>query len=210
MTRDWVIERLRAYRPSLRASTGHSDFALHPAGRPPESLGRGLREAGVLVPLVNRPEGVTILLTQRTDHLAQHAGQVAFPGGRREPSDPHLRETALRETEEEIGLPRHHVEVIGELDVYETNSAYAITPVVGWIEPPFPLIVDPVEVADVFEVPLAFILDPVNHRRESRLRDGIERRYYVLPYDGRYIWGATAGMLVNLAGILGRPILGGR
>jgi 8-oxo-dGTP pyrophosphatase MutT (NUDIX family) len=205
MRRHWIVQRLTAHRPSRSASTGHSDFALHPGGRPAATVGRSLREAGVLVPLVNRPEGVTILLTQRTDHLAHHAGQVAFPGGRREPGDPHLMATALRETEEEIGLPRQHVEVIGELDIYETNSAYAITPVVGWIEPPFPLTVDPTEVADVFEVPLAFILDPANHRRESRLRDGVERTYYVLPYDGRYIWGATAGMLVNFASVLREP-----
>ncbi len=203
MKREQIIERL-----ARSGMTGMAEAALeaaiegHPAAVPTSGPDRGLKRAGVLVPLVNRPEGVTVLLTQRTAHLQKHAGQIAFPGGGWEPQDPDLVTTALRETEEEIGLPREHVEVLGRLGVYETTSAYAVTPVVGWIEPPFPLTIDPFEVAEAFEVPLSFILDPVNHTRESRVRDGLRRHFYVLPYEDRYIWGATAGMLVNLYDVL--------
>ncbi len=202
MTRDEVLARLRAAgfasSPDGKTAPRRSDFDLLPDGRPAFANGRALKPAGVLVPLVARPEGTTVLLTRRTNHLKHHAGQVAFPGGRREPGDADIRATALRETEEEIGLDRAHVELLGQLEVYETTSAYAVTPVVGWVRPPFRLTVDPFEVEEAFEVPLAFVLDPANHKRETMFRDGLERHYYVLPYDRHYIWGATAGMLVNL------------
>jgi 8-oxo-dGTP pyrophosphatase MutT (NUDIX family) len=208
MNRDDVQARLAArglpvgsHRDGTRPPA-RSDFDLDPNGRPAFANGRRLKPAGVLVPLIARPGGPTVLLTQRTDHLAKHAGQISFPGGGMEPADPHLEETALRETEEEIGLHRRHVEVLGQLDVYETSTAYGVAPFVAWVEPPFALRVDSFEVADVFEVPLAFVLDRRNHTRESRLRDGIRRHFYVLPFERRYIWGATAGMLVNLADVL--------
>jgi len=158
--------------------------------------------AAVLVPLVRRKEGLTVLLTQRTDHLPKHAGQVSFPGGKSEPHDASAVETALRETEEEVGLDRRLVEVVGQLDVYETRSGFEVTPVVGLVDPGFSLKPDPYEVADVFEVPLSFILDPANHRRDSRELEGLTRVFYVLPYPNRYIWGATAGILVNLYEVL--------
>lgn len=201
MNHDAILERLRRRGLTCEAE-GRSDFDLDPQ-RPPDALqGRSLKPAGVLVPLINRREGVTVLLTQRTAHLQKHAGQISFPGGGWEPDDPDLVATALRETEEEIGLPPSHVEVLGRLATYETSTGYGVAPVVGWIEPPFPLRIDPFEVAEAFEVPLAFILDRANHRRESAMRDGRRRFFYVLPYEDRYIWGATAGMLVNLYDVL--------
>ncbi|MGH6620299.1 MAG: CoA pyrophosphatase, partial [Alphaproteobacteria bacterium] len=156
----------------------------------------------VLVPIVERREGLTVLLTQRTDHLSAHAGQISFPGGRLEATDAGLEAAALRETEEEVGLRRDRIEVVGQLDLYVTRTGFEVTPVVGIVTPPFSLTPDPFEVADVFEVPLPFIIDPANHLKQSRLHNGIQRQFYVLPYDNRYIWGATAGMLVNLSEVL--------
>ena len=155
--------------------------------------------AAVLVPLVARQEGVTVLLTRRTEHLHRHAGQISFPGGRIETSDTSPEAAALRETEEEIGLGRRHIELLGRLDLYRTRTGFEVTPVVGWVTPPFELAPDRFEVAEVFEVPLDFVVDRRNHERHSREWQGITRHFYVLPYGGYYIWGATAGMLVNLA-----------
>ena len=200
MTRDEIRERLRsAPQQPLR---GRSDYDLHPTTSPGPAAPPQLKPAGVLVPLINNPSGLTVLLTQRTAHLQKHAGQISFPGGGREPDDPDLVFTALRETEEEIGLPPERVEVLGRLADYRTSTNYGVTPVVGWIEPPFPLRIDPFEVAEAFEVPLSFILDPANHERHSREYGDTRRHFYVLPYETRYIWGATAGMLVNLAEVL--------
>jgi 8-oxo-dGTP pyrophosphatase MutT (NUDIX family) len=154
--------------------------------------------AAVLVPLVQREHGVTVLLTQRTPHLANHAGQISFPGGRVDAGDASAEETALRETEEEIGLPRARVHLLGRLPTYFIPTGFKVTPVVGWIEPPFALQLDEFEVAEAFEVPLEFFLDPVNHRLERGVRNGRAREYFVMPYEGRNIWGATAGMLVTL------------
>jgi 8-oxo-dGTP pyrophosphatase MutT (NUDIX family) len=156
----------------------------------------------VLVPLIDRAEGMSVLLTQRTAHLSAHAGQIAFPGGRLEPEDPDEVAAALRETEEEIGLPREHVSLVGRLDTYITGTGFEITPVVGIVSTPFTLTVDSLEVADVFEVPLAFVLDPSNHRRTERIFEERGRVFFVLQYQDRNIWGATAGMLVNLAEVL--------
>jgi 8-oxo-dGTP pyrophosphatase MutT (NUDIX family) len=176
------------------------DHSLVPGGTPPASA---LTPASVLVPLVMRPGGLTVMLTQRTAHLAAHAGQISFPGGRAEPEDADSVAAALRETEEEVGLPRDYVEVIGRLDTYLTSTGFEITPVVGLVRTPYPMRVDPFEVAEVFEVPLSFVADPANHRRDSREYKGRLRHFFVLPYENRYIWGATAGMLVNLAEVLG-------
>jgi 8-oxo-dGTP pyrophosphatase MutT (NUDIX family) len=163
-----------------------------------------LRRAAVLVPLVRRPDGLTVLLTQRTEHLSNHAGQVSFPGGRAEEDDSSPIETALRETEEEIGLTRRHVEIIGVLPDHVTASAYIVTPVVGLLTPPFDLTAESNEVADIFEVPLRFLMDGMNHQIMSfDLPDGAGRRsFYAMPYERFFIWGATAGMLRNLFHLL--------
>jgi 8-oxo-dGTP pyrophosphatase MutT (NUDIX family) len=184
---------------ALRQAT-RGDHDLNPGMTPPSTA---LRPAAVLVPLVDHPDGMSVLLTQRTAHLSAHAGQIAFPGGRLEPEDPDAVAAALRETEEEIGLPREHVTLIGRLDTYVTGTGFEITPVVGIVSTPFTLTVDPFEVADVFEVPLPFVLDPSNHRRTERIFEERRRVFFVLPYRDRNIWGATAGMLVNLAEVLG-------
>ncbi|MBL4719587.1 MAG: CoA pyrophosphatase [Alphaproteobacteria bacterium] len=158
--------------------------------------------ASVLVPLVDRPGGMTVLLTQRTDHLNDHAGQVSFPGGREEPEDISHEATALRETEEEVGLTADHIEIVGRLDYYIVRSGYRVAPVVGIVQPPFELKADPFEVAEVFEAPLSFFLDTANHKLTTRMDNGVERSFYEMPYNGFYIWGATAGMLVNLSTVL--------
>jgi 8-oxo-dGTP pyrophosphatase MutT (NUDIX family) len=170
---------------------------------------RTLLPAAVLIPLVERAEGYTVLLTQRTDHLEHHAGQISFPGGRTEEADATPVETALREAEEEIGLHRRHiVEIAGFLDLYQTVTGFLITPVVGFVTPPFELALDAFEVAEAFEVPLEFILDPLHHERRSMFYKGQQRQYYVLPYENRFIWGATAAILVNFARRLtGNPLL---
>ena len=161
-----------------------------------------LKPAAVLVPLVERDMGLTVLFTQRAANLADHAGQISFPGGRLEKHDADAEAAALRETEEEIGLPRKQVEVIGRLDTYITRTRYQVTPVVGLIRPPFELRPDPIEVAEVFEVPLDFILDPASPVQQSREFMGRQRFFYAFPYGDRYIWGATAGMLLNLSEVL--------
>lgn len=169
----------------------------------PDMLPQGtLRAAAVLVPLVTRADGVTVLLTRRTDHLHAHAGQVSFPGGMLDPEDAHAEDAALRETEEEVGIARDLVELVGRLDTYVTRTGFEVTPVVGLVRPDFTVAPDSFEVAEVFEVPLAFLVDPANHRRESRVVGGATRYYYAMPWHGHYIWGATAGMLVNLSEVL--------
>lgn len=194
ITRDWLLTRLSgASRAPVPLNGDPGDAARSPAQRTP---------AAVLVPIVNRAGGMTVLLTQRTDHLDDHAGQISFPGGRSEPEDSGPEATALRETEEEIGLPRARVEILGLLPEYHTVTGFCVTPVVGLVEPPFSLMPDEFEVAEVFEVPLAFLLDPANHQRHNYEYEGRTRQYYAMPYQGRYIWGATAAMLVNLSWIL--------
>lgn len=158
---------------------------------------RPLTAAAVLITLVENPDGLGVLLTERTAHLNNHAGQICFPGGRLEDGEDAVA-AALRETHEEVGLPPERIELIGRLDPYITVTGFHVTPVVGVTAPPLALAPDPFEVADVFEVPLAFILDPANHRRQRRVVDGRARITYAMPYGDRYIWGATAGMLMNL------------
>ncbi|HEX3485837.1 MAG TPA: CoA pyrophosphatase [Micropepsaceae bacterium] len=163
----------------------------------------GLRPAAVLLPIVERAEPYA-LFTRRTDDLPSHAGQICFPGGRYHPDDDTLIRTALREMEEEIGLPHQDVEVAGFLDSYETlNTGFAILPVVGFLRDDFTLVVNPREVAEVFEAPLSYILDPKNHAIKSVERGGVMREFYAIDYAGHTIWGATAAMIVNLSERLG-------
>lgn len=158
--------------------------------------------AAVLVPIVAREDGLSVLLTQRTLHLNHHPGQISFPGGRMESGDTGPVMTALRETEEEIGLSSEQVELLGRLPEYRTGTGFAVTPVVGLVRPPLSLTLDTFEVAEVFEVPLGFLLDPENHKRHRMEYQGRMREYYAMPYGDRYIWGATAGMLVSLSRLL--------
>ncbi|MBI4984478.1 MAG: CoA pyrophosphatase [Rhodocyclales bacterium] len=157
-----------------------------------------LTPAAVLVPIVARASGMTVLLTQRTAHLRDHAGQVSFPGGRSEPADATPVATALREAEEEVGLAPAQVEVLGCLPQYLTGTGFRITPVVGLVTPPLNLRLDDFEVAEVFEPPLDFLLDAANHQRHRVEYQGALREYWAMPWQGYYIWGATAGMLVSL------------
>jgi 8-oxo-dGTP pyrophosphatase MutT (NUDIX family) len=167
-----------------------------------EGVGRedpDAKPASVLVPIVAHQTQLTVLFTLRTSHLKNHSGQVSFPGGRAEPGDATAEFTALREAHEEIGLPPDEVEILARLPDYFTRTGYRVTPVIGLLSPPLQLAPDPGEVAEIFEVPLAFLLDPRNHRRETREFQGRTVGYYEMRYEnGRTIWGATAGMLVNL------------
>lgn len=207
-TREIVIDRLADRREipivppaPARIPDERGDHNLNRGMKPMQPL----KPAAVLVGLVDHPDGLTVLFTERTAHLAHHAGQVSFPGGHLEPDDGGPEETALRETEEEIGLHRRHLKVVGHLDTYITRTGFVVTPVVAIVDPPLDIQPDPHEVADVFEVPLTFLLDPSNHQRCSAEFEGIVRYFYAMPYGERYIWGATAGMLVNLYEILCRP-----
>jgi 8-oxo-dGTP pyrophosphatase MutT (NUDIX family) len=188
--RTWLVERLS--RPPPPAALHLSDGYRLP-GREGEP-----RSAAVLVPIINRPDGLAVLFTERSASLPDHAGQISFPGGRVEAGDLDVDVAALRETEEEVGLPRDRVTILGRLADYETVTGYRVTPVVGWVEPPFQIVPDPVEVADVFEVPLAFLLEPLNQKRHFRMLGQLRRDYFAIPFGDRYIWGATAAMLMIL------------
>ncbi len=184
--REWLAERLGRERldPQIPALP---QFVL-PAGRAPIP-------AAVLVPVVNHPHGPTLMFTQRTSHLYDHAGQISFPGGRVDDTDADREATALREAEEETGLHPSKVDIIGRLPNYDIMTGFRVTPIVGWVEPPYDLQPDPFEVEKVFEVPLDFLLDPANHEEHSREVNGIIRHYYAILYGEHYIWGATAGMV---------------
>jgi len=217
MQRSDVIQRLGQAAPGIRSAPGttvspaarrafdaaaegqRGDHDLNPGMHPD----RALTAAAVLVPLIDRPDGMTVLLTKRTDHLHDHAGQVSFPGGRVDPEDRDAAAAALREAKEEVGLDPDRVDLIGRLDTYVTRTGFEVVPWVGLVMPPIALLADPFEVAEVFEVPLAFFLDPVSRKTESRVWQGQERFFYVYPWHAYYIWGATAGMLSNLAEVLG-------
>ena len=195
ITRQWVHAHLDP-TPSVPNDPGFVRYSHPPEGP--------ITPAAVLVPLINRRDGVTVMLTQRTAHLNDHAGQISFPGGRVDQTDPDRVFTALREAQEETGLARDAVQVIGMLPDYDIPTGFRVTPVVGWIEPPVEFAPDPFEVAEVFEVPLAHFLDPANHQRHSDEINGRRRNYYAMPYQQRYIWGATAGMLHALYQVLTR------
>jgi 8-oxo-dGTP pyrophosphatase MutT (NUDIX family) len=166
-----------------------------------EAIGKTTK-AAVLIPIILQESGLSVLLTQRTDHLHDHAGQISFPGGRMDQGDDGLYATALRESQEEIGLHADRVEIIGHLPEYLTVSGYCVTPVVGLVKPQEKYVLDPFEVADVFEVPLEFLMNPANHEIRVWQSEQGQRRFYSMPYENRFIWGATAGMLRNLYHLL--------
>lgn len=201
--RSLATSRLHAVAPALddAGPSGGirppSDFDLNPGAFAEWNGPAPGRPAAVLVPIVGR-EQLTVLLTQRTDHLPAHAGQIAFPGGKPDPDDTGPVMTALRETREEIGLLPEFIEPIGFLDTYRTGTGFAVTPVVAIVQPHFTIAPNPHEVADVFEVPLDFLMNPDNHEVHVRTLAGRERHFYAMPYLDRYIWGATAGILRNM------------
>ena len=184
----WLRRHFAGSPASVEAVYGDQD------ARPDPSF---LKAAAVLLPIVARPDELTVLFTRRTAHLRAHSGQISFPGGRVEEGDPSEQAAALRETHEEIGIADSSIEVIGRLADYHTRTGFRVTPVVGLVAVPFTLRVDTHEVDEVFEVPLSFLLDPANHQKHSREFQGRQVQYYAIPYRDYYIWGATAGMLVN-------------
>jgi 8-oxo-dGTP pyrophosphatase MutT (NUDIX family) len=209
LTLDAIRARFRDHRPGRRlAPPGSAALGLPADARGDHDLNpdmeprRPLKAAAVLVALVPRDAGITLLLTRRTEDLPDHGGQVSFPGGRVHPEDADAVAAALREAAEEIGLARERVLPIGRLDTYVTRTGFEVTPVVAVATPPFELVADPREVAAIFELPLAFVLDPTNHRLASRVFEGRMRYFYEMPWGEHYIWGATAGMLVNLSEVL--------
>ena len=195
-TRAEIVSRLAASPPIEELLTSDDLERQH------EISQKASRPAAVLLLVVNHPGDPTVVYTQRTAHLADHAGQISFPGGRSDEGDETPERTALREAEEEVGISADRVELLGRLPEYHTSTGYRVTPVVGWAEPPLTYRPDPHEVADVFEVPLAFLLDAGNHRYESAFYKGRMRKYWAMPYGERFIWGATAGMLVTFHRIL--------
>jgi 8-oxo-dGTP pyrophosphatase MutT (NUDIX family) len=193
-----VEEEGPARKFDVNAQGQRGDHDLNPGMHPDRALTR----AAVLVPLLDHAEGMTVLLTKRSEHLNDHAGQVSFPGGRIDPDDHDAAAAALREAQEEVGLDPQRVELVARLDTYVTRTGFEVTPWVGLIVPPVAFTPDPFEVAEVFEVPLAFFLDPASRKTESRIWQGTQRFFYVYPWPNYYIWGATAGMLSNLAEVL--------
>jgi 8-oxo-dGTP pyrophosphatase MutT (NUDIX family) len=192
--------------PALQPQALERRFKAPPTWTPelhgePRFSDRAPVHASVLVPLVMRSFGLTVLLTERTTHLSSHSGQIAFPGGKVDPEDSSATDTALREAEEEIGLGRQFVEVLGSLPIYTTGSAYIVTPVVALVHADYVMTLNPHEVADAFEVPLDFLMDPANHHRHAVEWAGARREWFSMPYHDvkaeRFIWGATAGMLRN-------------
>lgn len=199
MTGTFDSSRLRAALGSIvENGSGRGDHDLNPG----MEIAERRRPAAVLIPVVEREGGLTLLFTRRSDDLPVHPGQISFPGGRAEAHDDGPADTALRETEEEIGVHRRHIEIIGQLDLYRTRTGFEITPVVGLLKPPFEMSADPAEVQEIFEVPLPFFLDRANHQRHSREWNNQTRSFYAMPYGDYYIWGATAGMLVNFVDVL--------
>lgn len=191
--------RRRAYRRFDGEPPGsdHGDHRLNPHAVP-EFEGRKLRDAAVLVPVIDDGERANVIFTLRTATLRSHSGQIAFPGGGIDPQDGSAEEAALRETEEEIGLQRSFVETVGRLPDYVSFTGFRITPVIGVVTRGYALKLNPAEVDEVFEVPLSFLMNPNNHRQDSIVRQGIERRFYQMPYGERNIWGITAGILRSL------------
>ncbi|SOB90318.1 8-oxo-dGTP pyrophosphatase MutT, NUDIX family [Stappia indica] len=188
------VEQARL-RLALAAMDEVGDHILNPDMGPFAFAKRPPRDAAVLIPVVDRPAGASIILTQRTDHLTSHAGQISLPGGKIDPEDNGPIDAALREANEEIGLAPRAVQPVGVLPTYLTGSGYRVAPVLGLVSPKAPIRANPDEVAEIFEVPLRFLMNDVNHRRQSRIFAGKPRYFYAMPYGERYIWGVTAGIL---------------
>lgn len=189
-----VIESIDQIRAALgRDGTETSDFDLNPDVKLPE--GRKLRPAGVLAPIVERGDGFHVLLTKRSSALKHHPGQIAFPGGKQDEGDADVVAAALREANEEIGLPYEIVDVLGQLSPHETVTGFTVTPVFAFVRDRFDIIPEPGEVEEVFSVPLSHVADPANYLIESRRWRGTRRHYFAVPYGPYYIWGATARML---------------
>ena len=197
-THEPLADPLARVRAALAKPAGaSSDFDLSPEVAPPPGL--VLRPAGVLVPLLMRDGEMRMILTKRSSRLKHHPGQIAFPGGKVDPTDADAEAAALREAQEEIGLDPANVEVIGALPGHQTVTTFAMTPFLAHVRAPFPYRAEPGEVAEIFEVPLAHVTDPANFMVESRRWRGVDRRYYTVPYGPYYIWGATARILRGLA-----------
>ena len=206
-TREGFLKRAQAgllqgpsqaiFDPRTGQALGPSDWDLNPEFKDDLAVMAPPRAAAVLVPIVLRPQ-LTVLLTQRSHDLPSHPGQISFPGGKMEPTDASAVACALREAHEEIGLEASFVEPLGFLDSYRTGTGFEINPVVAFVAPGFTPTLDPGEVVEIFEVPLSFLMNEANHQRDSREWRGRRRDFYAMPYDGRYIWGATAGMLKNM------------
>jgi len=205
-----ITKIFRAYDPDLGRARQSAEFRSmrrpvdgdHNIYRPDADYHTSelpLKPAAVLIPLVDRKEGMTVLLTKRAQHLKTHSGQVSFPGGRCEAADADAMTTAIRETQEEVGIDQTHIEILGAMEDYETVTGYVITPVVGMISPNYRLLVDEGEVEEAFELPLEYILDESNHELQSRVWNEQERHYYVLMNEKHNVWGATAAMLVRFA-----------
>jgi 8-oxo-dGTP pyrophosphatase MutT (NUDIX family) len=192
------------FDPRSGRAWGPSDLDLNPEMLADFAVMAPPRPAAVLVPVVLRPE-LTVLFTQRSHDMPSHPGQISFPGGKVEPGDATPIDCALREAHEEIGLEASRIEPLGYLDSYRTGTGFKINPVVALITPGFAPVLDPREVLEVFEVPLAFLMDAANHQKASRQWRGRERSFYAMPYEGHYIWGATAGMLKNMHQRLFQP-----
>lgn len=187
--------RQRAAQEHLNdAAADYGDHMLNPDLRKTFVHDR-LRDAAVLIPVVDHGDASTVILTKRAEKLKNHSGQIAFPGGRIDPTDVSAEAAAVRETIEEIGLTPSYIDVIGRLPDYVTGSGYRIAPVLGIVRPGFHLTLNPGEVDDAFEVPLGFLMDPLNHNRASRIFQDRERFFYAMPYEERYIWGVTAGII---------------
>jgi 8-oxo-dGTP pyrophosphatase MutT (NUDIX family) len=190
--------RMRAiHEHGPHADADYGDHRWNP-GAEPLFVRSALRDAAVLIPVVDHGDRATVLLTKRAERLRSHSGQVAFPGGRIDETDPSPEDAALRETEEEIGLDRGFIDVIGRMPDYVSGSGYRIAPVLSIVRPGFLLTINTDEVDDAFEVPLSFLMDPANHNRDSRIWENKERFFYTMPYGGRNIWGVTAGIIRTL------------
>jgi 8-oxo-dGTP pyrophosphatase MutT (NUDIX family) len=185
------------FDPRSGIALGPGDWDLNPELKADLAAMAPPRPAAVLVPIVLRPE-LTVLLTERSHDVPSHPGQISFPGGKMETSDATPIDCALREAHEEIGLEADRIEPLGYLDGYRTGTGFQISPVVAFVKPGFQSVLDPREVLEVFEVPLGFLMDTANHQKHSREWRGRQRSFYAMPYEGRYIWGATAGMLKNM------------
>src|SRR5690606_9959610 len=188
------FRRRAAAEQAPHVGTDYGDHRLNPDMR--EMIVRdGLRDAAVLIPIVDHGEDSSVILTKRTEKLRSHSGQIAFPGGRIDPTDPTPEFAALRETEEEIGLSPDFIEVVGRMPDYVSGSGFRISPILSVVKPGFLLTINEDEVDDAFEVPLSFLMDPANHNRESRIWQERERFFYTMPFGERYIWGVTAGII---------------